>query len=116
MGSVKELEIATEPTADSNGNGFFNFKDTYSVFDWGAMPDLIKDKGKALALMGAKTFIEAYETGVPTIYSGMFGPRQMIKYDLKNVPIQRIQRIKELINCSLSTLSRIVHCILLDEE
>ncbi len=35
---------------------WFSFTDKYSVFDWGKMPDLIANKGNALALIGAYIF------------------------------------------------------------
>src|SRR5580658_7682038 len=35
---------------------WFAFTDQYSVFDWGKMPDLIANKGNALALMGTHIF------------------------------------------------------------
>lgn len=34
----------------------FEFSDDYSVFDWGKMPDTIKNKGRALAIFGAHFF------------------------------------------------------------
>ena len=36
---------------------FFEFSDRYSVFDWGAMPDQLADKGEALAHFGAMIFL-----------------------------------------------------------
>ena len=35
---------------------WFAFTDQYSVFDWGKMPDLIANKGSALALIGSHIF------------------------------------------------------------
>jgi phosphoribosylaminoimidazole-succinocarboxamide synthase len=35
---------------------WFSFTDKYSVFDWGEMPDLITNKGNALAFIGAYIF------------------------------------------------------------
>ena len=34
----------------------FEFTDDYSVFDWGKMPDTIKNKGRALAILGSYFF------------------------------------------------------------
>lgn len=34
----------------------FEFSDCYSIFDWGQMPDVLKDKGKALAFMAGFFF------------------------------------------------------------
>lgn len=51
-GSVKRLL----ERADRSDRLFFQFTDDYSVFDWGKMPDTIKDKGCSLALIGAFFF------------------------------------------------------------
>ena len=50
-GSVKDIY-----TCKNNNNVVFSFSDRYSIFDWGEMPDLIEDKGKALSYMGAFFF------------------------------------------------------------
>ncbi len=50
-GSVKNV-FASKKDPDTL---WFSFTDQYSVFDWGKMPDLIANKGNALALIG--TFI-----------------------------------------------------------
>lgn len=50
-GSVKELYL------QKNNQIFFSFSDKYSVFDWGEMPDLIKNKGRSLAKMANDFFI-----------------------------------------------------------
>ena len=56
MGSVKDLKIIEKATENKAGVGQFYYSDRYSVFDWGEMPDAIKDKGKALCMMGAFFF------------------------------------------------------------
>lgn len=71
MGSVKDLEIIKKPKKATLGVGRFHFSDRYSVFDWGEMPDLIKNKGKALCLMGAYCFEEIERKGVKTHYRGV---------------------------------------------
>lgn len=50
QGSVKNLIKVDEQTCD------FEFSNRYSIFDWGEMPDLLEDKGIALASMGADFF------------------------------------------------------------
>lgn len=50
-GSVKDIYKSI-----NEENVIFSFSDRYSIFDWGEMPDLIDDKGKALSLMGAFFF------------------------------------------------------------
>jgi phosphoribosylaminoimidazole-succinocarboxamide synthase len=73
MTSVKEFRIEREPTATALGRGRFVFTDDYSVFDWGAMPDEIPDKGRSLCTMGAFNFERLEAAGVPTHYRGV-GP------------------------------------------
>ncbi|MFB6194823.1 MAG: phosphoribosylaminoimidazolesuccinocarboxamide synthase [Haloplanus sp.] len=73
MTSVKEFRIEREPTATATGRGRFAFTDDYSVFDWGAMPDRIPEKGRSLCTMGAFNFELLESAGVPTHYRGV-GP------------------------------------------
>ena len=56
MGSVKDLEIIKKPDKDEHGIGRFHFSDRYSVFDYGEMPDIIENKGKALCMLSAYFF------------------------------------------------------------
>ncbi|HEY9676893.1 MAG TPA: phosphoribosylaminoimidazolesuccinocarboxamide synthase [Drouetiella sp.] len=51
-GSVKRVWSS----AKQSDRLWFEFTDDYSVFDWGKMPNTIKDKGRALALMGGYFF------------------------------------------------------------
>lgn len=74
MGSVKDLHIIREALKDSVGEGVFTFSDRYSVFDWGEMPDLIPDKGKSIAILGAYFFELAEKNGFKTHYLGMETP------------------------------------------
>jgi phosphoribosylaminoimidazole-succinocarboxamide synthase len=71
MGSVKDLTVLEPAGADKPGRGRFTFSDRYSVFDWGEMPDLIKDKGAALTLIGAWFFEELERAGMKTHYLGL---------------------------------------------
>ncbi|MCX8176497.1 MAG: phosphoribosylaminoimidazolesuccinocarboxamide synthase, partial [Candidatus Bathyarchaeota archaeon] len=71
MGSVKDLEVLRKPTKDSMGIARFHFSDRYSVFDWGEMPDQLKNKGSALCVMGAYCFEKLEELGVKTHYRGV---------------------------------------------
>jgi phosphoribosylaminoimidazole-succinocarboxamide synthase len=73
MTSVKEFRVEREPTAMATGRGRFAFTDDYSVFDWGAMPDQIPEKGRSLCTMGAFNFELLEHAGVPTHYRGV-GP------------------------------------------
>lgn len=71
MGSVKDLEIIKMPTQKDMGIGRFHFSDRYSVFDWGEMPNHIKDKDASLCIMGAYCFEELEKRGVRTHYRGL---------------------------------------------
>jgi len=71
MGSVKDLKVIEEATADKMGVGRFIFSDRYSVFDWGEMPDHMDKKGEALCLMGAYCFECLESMGVETHYRGL---------------------------------------------
>jgi phosphoribosylaminoimidazole-succinocarboxamide synthase len=71
MGSVKDLKIIKPVTEKESGTGQFNFSDRYSVFDWGEMPDLIKDKGRSLCILGAFFFEKLEKMGVITHYQGL---------------------------------------------
>jgi phosphoribosylaminoimidazole-succinocarboxamide synthase len=71
MTSVKEFRVERPATADELGRGAFVFTDDYSVFDWGAMPDEIPDKGASLCTMGAFNFELLEAEGIPTHYLGV---------------------------------------------
>lgn len=72
MTSVKEFRVETPPTDTELGDGAFLFTDAYSVFDWGAMPDSIPNKGASLCAMGAYNFELLESRGIPTHYQGVF--------------------------------------------
>jgi phosphoribosylaminoimidazole-succinocarboxamide synthase len=71
MGSVKDLKVLQKATDSELGLGRFIFSDRYSVFDWGEMPDLITDKGKAIAILAAYFFEKLEEAGISTHYVGV---------------------------------------------
>lgn len=71
MGSVKDLKVLRQPSDSELGIGRFSFSDRYSVFDWGEMPDLIDDKGKAIAILAAYFFEKLEESGIATHYVGL---------------------------------------------
>ena len=50
-GSVKNIR-----RAEGSSELFFEYTDAYSVFDWGAMPDLLEGKGQGLAMMADAFF------------------------------------------------------------
>jgi phosphoribosylaminoimidazole-succinocarboxamide synthase len=59
-GSVKNIRRVREPKGSTSGQYIFEFTDDYSVFDYGKMPDRIRGKGSAIAMMSACLF-EALE-------------------------------------------------------
>jgi phosphoribosylaminoimidazole-succinocarboxamide synthase len=68
-GSVKNIRMAKEPKTRSPGHYVFEFTDDYSVFDYGKMPDRIRGKGSAIAMMSAYLF----ETlGDPSAWKALF--------------------------------------------
>lgn len=71
MGSVKDLKVITPATVHSSGIGLFSFSDRYSVYDWGEMPDMISNKGKALCIIGAFFFEALEKQGISTHYLGL---------------------------------------------
>lgn len=90
MGSVKDLEIIKEPTADEPGHAIFHFSDRYSVFDWGEMPINIDRKGESLALMGAYTFEKLEQNGIKTHYLGMEENDEIKKLEDLNNPSKKM--------------------------
>ncbi len=71
MGSVKDLKILAPPTQDKAGIGIFEYSDRYSVFDWGEMPDHVRNKGASLCLISAFFFEEFEKRGFKTHYLGL---------------------------------------------
>lgn len=71
MGSVKDLIVIEKPTEKKLGRGRFLFSDRYSVFDYGEMPDLIDDKGKAICIATAYFFEKLENLGIKTHYIGL---------------------------------------------
>ncbi len=69
MGSVKDLIVEKKPTESEFGQGFFEFRDDYSVFDYGSMPDKIPQKGEALCRMTAFNFEELAKLGIKSHFT-----------------------------------------------
>ncbi len=68
-GSVKNIRRVLEPKRSRPGRYVFVFTDDYSVFDYGKMPDKIRGKGCAIAMMSAYLF-EALED--PSAWKSLF--------------------------------------------
>jgi phosphoribosylaminoimidazole-succinocarboxamide synthase len=91
MGSVKDLKIIKVADAEHLGIGHFHFSDRYSVFDWGEMPDLIKDKGKALCMIGAFFFEKLEKMGVSTHYRGLVNQGKTVKLASLDTPVDTME-------------------------
>ncbi len=72
MGSVKDLSVSKEPKDTYPGIGIFTFSDRYSVFDWGEMPDHIKNKGRALCIIGAYFFERLNDLNINNHYRRLY--------------------------------------------
>lgn len=83
-GSVKSLYEV--PGGDSL---VFHFSDRYSVFDWGAMPDLLEGKGEALASMAWSFFKLCEQAGIDHHCLGPCNELGEVDYGL-----ERFSRIK----------------------
>ena len=70
-GSAKTIHVLSEPTKDIVGEAVFEFRDDYSVFDYGVMPDQLPGKGAALSAISAYNFREIEKLGVKTHLIGM---------------------------------------------
>lgn len=98
MGSVKDLIIVKQATSERAGEGIFTFSDRYSVFDWGEMPDLIPDKGSAIAILGAYFFELAEKEGLKTHYIGMKSNERVVRLgDLKSTSASMYVKIFNVI-------------------
>jgi len=95
MGSVKDLIILEEARKDKIGKARFVFSDRYSVFDWGEMPDHIKNKGYAIALLGAYFFEKMEEMGIENHYVGLIEKEKVKKLDELKKP-SNVMEIKLL--------------------
>ncbi len=103
MGSVKDLKIIAAATADKSGLGLFTFSDRYSVFDWGEMPDMIKNKGTALCIIGAYLCEELEKQGVGTHYLGLMEEGQPKKLaDMKKPSNQMQVRLLNVVKPSIT--------------
>ena len=81
MGSVKDLEIIKKPDKDKHGIGRFRFSDRYSVFDYGEMPDIIENKGKALCMLSAYFFEILEKEEIKTHYVGLVKDDKIYRFD-----------------------------------
>jgi phosphoribosylaminoimidazole-succinocarboxamide synthase len=91
MGSVKDLQLIEQPTAEKTGLGNFVFSDRYSVFDWGEMPDHIRHKGSALCIIGAYFFEKLESLGISTHFVGLVEEGKAKKLEELKNPVNMMQ-------------------------
>jgi len=77
MGSVKDLTVSEQATADLEGIGVFRFTDDYSVFDYGKMPNTIPNKGEALCRMATYNFKELQKLGIKSHFRKLISGNEM---------------------------------------
>ena len=102
-GSVKNIRMVREPKARRPGRYVFEFTDDYSVFDYGKMPDKLRGKGCAIAMMSAYLF-EALAQ--PSAWKKLFRKRQV--WERAGGPKARTRLMKssagkQLVNRGLAT-------------
>lgn len=76
-GSVKNFFVEKEPTADKMGEGYFEFTDDYSIFDYGKMPDTIAGKGEALARLSSYNFEQVHKLSLKSHFLAFVPPRRI---------------------------------------
>jgi phosphoribosylaminoimidazole-succinocarboxamide synthase len=93
QGSVKTVYESSD-----QGESYFSYSDRYSLFDWGEMPDLLANKGEALATMGALFFASLSQQQIPHHFLSLVTEAgQEIKEQasawmkVKNLPVVRPQ-------------------------
>jgi phosphoribosylaminoimidazole-succinocarboxamide synthase len=91
VGSVKDLTIIQKPTEEKSGIGHFKFSDRYSVFDWGAMPDLIPKKGASLAIMTTHFFELLKNKGIKSHFRGIVKDKNVQHFKEVNEPFDTIE-------------------------
>ena len=85
-GSSKNILVHKEPSANTPGEGSFEFTDYFSVFDWGRFLDeAVPGKGEAMAAVVKKYFELLDLAGIKHHYKGMAG-NNLMNVSLVNIP------------------------------
>jgi len=84
IGKVKTVNILKEPSEKKFGLATFKFRDEYSIFDYGRMPDDIPFKGESLCRMSAYNFQELAKKGINSHFIKSLTP---IEFQVKTVRI-----------------------------
>ncbi len=91
MGSVKDLFILEEPSKNKMGKGRFIFSNRYSVFDWGEMPDHIKNKGESICITTSYFFEKLHSYRIKTHYTGIVENGKLKKLNQLQEPSDTIE-------------------------
>lgn len=89
-GSAKDLWILTDPTESEFGVGILDFTSSFSVFDWGKMPQAIPDKGEALKRESVYWLKQLEKAGIKTHFIADVG-----KTELKIKLARILRRVSE---------------------
>ncbi|MCX6768074.1 MAG: phosphoribosylaminoimidazolesuccinocarboxamide synthase [Candidatus Micrarchaeota archaeon] len=92
-GSAKDIHVLREPDGAALGEGLMEFRDDYSIFDYGVMPDQIPGKGASLAALSEYNFKEVEKLGVKTHYRG--NENGLVKIVLARVLYPQKNEIRE---------------------
>lgn len=84
IGKVKTVTILKQPTPTEFGLARFAFRDEYSIFDFGRMPDDIPFKGESLCRMAVYNFEELQKKGIKTHFVQSVSP---LEFEVKTVRI-----------------------------
>lgn len=84
IGKVKTVTILEQPTPTQFGRATFRFRDEYSIFDFGRMPDDIPSKGESLCRMAMHNFEELRKQGLNSHFVKRISP---IEFEVRTVRI-----------------------------
>lgn len=84
IGKVKTVTILEQPSPTQHGKATFRFRDEYSIFDFGRMPDDIPFKGESLCRMAAHNFMELQKQGMKTHFVKSISP---LEFEVQTVRI-----------------------------
>ncbi|MBI4043566.1 MAG: phosphoribosylaminoimidazolesuccinocarboxamide synthase [Candidatus Diapherotrites archaeon] len=84
IGKVKTVTMLQPPTPHAFGRATFCFRNEYSIFDFGRMPDEIPFKGESLCRMAVHNFMELQKTGMRTHFVKRISP---LEFEVKTVRV-----------------------------
>jgi len=98
IGKVKTVTIEKEPTENEMGRATFDFRDEYSIFDYGRMPDDIPFKGESLCRMTVQNFKELAGKGIKSHFVKSISPKVFQVNTVRILYPQRNEITKESTN------------------